>query len=100
MSAKLWVGQVNGRSLVYDPDIQLPECEHVFLWDPETREMRTYVTELARNHIKAHDNVQVAALLTLSTISMDVCFINIINNWHGCCYINFINNWHGCCFID
>lgn len=61
MSEKLWVGQIDERSLVYDPHIQLTGCDHLFLWDPETKEMRKYVSDLARQHIRTHDNVQASA---------------------------------------
>jgi len=41
-SASIWIGEVEGKALVFDPAIQLPDCPHVFLWDPSTGEMLTY----------------------------------------------------------
>ena len=54
MNSSIWLGEVNGKVLVYDPAIQLPDCLHIFLWDPNSEEMGNYAADLTRKHIKRH----------------------------------------------
>jgi hypothetical protein len=58
VAEQLWVGRLEEQSLVYDPSIQLPECPHVFLWNPATNEMEKYLAAGVRKHIKPHDRPQ------------------------------------------
>lgn len=47
--SNLWVGQVNvGAALVFDPEMQLPGCPHIFLWEVATCSMEPYVAAIAR----------------------------------------------------
>ena len=57
----IWVGEVEGAALVYDPAIQLLDCPHLFLWDPTTREMDKFDANLIKKLIKPHSNPKVAA---------------------------------------
>lgn len=54
--SKIWVGEINGAALVFDPDIQLPNCPHVFLWALESKEVEKYVAATARSNVKALQN--------------------------------------------
>lgn len=56
MSTNLWVGQLDDKSLVYDPDIQLPSSPHLFLWDAESRSIRKYDAALVRKYITRQRN--------------------------------------------
>jgi len=49
----IWVGEVDGKTLVYDPTFQLPECPHLFLWCSEDAEMGKYIADKLRPHIKS-----------------------------------------------
>lgn len=57
----IWVGEVEGEARVYDPAIQLPDCPHLFLWDPLSREMGKFIANLTRQRIKPHSNPEAAA---------------------------------------
>jgi hypothetical protein len=57
----IWVGEVEGRALVYDPAIQLPDCPHLFLWNPSNGEMGRYIADLTRKRIKRYSNPSLAA---------------------------------------
>lgn len=61
MSAAISVGEVEGHALVYDSAIQLPDCPHLFLWDPTTSEMRKYIANVTRQRIKPHGDPSVAS---------------------------------------
>jgi|GEM_PF-3338561 len=61
MKTTIWVGELNGSYLVYDPLIQIPECPHVFLWDPSSGEMREFVASSVREHIVTQENLPVSA---------------------------------------
>lgn len=60
MTASIWVGEVEGEALVYDPAIQLPDCPHLFLWDPSSGEMGKYIADLTRERIKPHTDPSAA----------------------------------------
>jgi hypothetical protein len=53
-----WVGRLDEKTLVYDSGIQLPECPHVFLWNPATGTIEKYVALIARKLIKPHDEAE------------------------------------------
>lgn len=61
MNASIWVGEVEGKTLVYDPSIHFPDCPHLFLWDPSTGEMGKYIADLIRKQIKPHTEPSAAA---------------------------------------
>jgi hypothetical protein len=48
----IWVGEVEGEALVFDPSIQLPDCPHLFLWSPTSSTMRKFIAEGIRKRIK------------------------------------------------
>ncbi|MEC8849769.1 MAG: hypothetical protein VYB93_10975 [Pseudomonadota bacterium] len=54
MTASIWVGEIEGKALVHDPKIQLPDCPHLFLWDPNSGEMGKFIAGLIRKRIKPH----------------------------------------------
>lgn len=56
----IWVGEVEGEVRVYDPSIQLPDCPHVFLWEPSSGEMGKFIADLTRKRIKRHREPEVA----------------------------------------
>jgi hypothetical protein len=56
MSKTIWVGELEGKVLIYDPEIQLPDCHHLFLWEPATGEMGKYIANLIRKKIRPHAN--------------------------------------------
>lgn len=58
-SAAIWIGEVEGKALVYDSAIQLPDCPHLFLWDPTTSETRKYIA--TRKLIETHGDPSVAS---------------------------------------
>lgn len=58
----IWVGEKEGESLVYDPDIQINGCPHVFLWSARDQDMGKYIAHLARTRIKPHSNAEQAAI--------------------------------------
>lgn len=66
MEAMLWVGRLDKKSLIYDSDIQLFECPHVFLWNPSTGAMEKYIATVARKLIKPHDQADVCAAYVVS----------------------------------
>ncbi len=45
MDTTPWVGHIEGKPLVYDPAIQLADCPHLFLWDPEDNAMAKYMAD-------------------------------------------------------
>lgn len=53
---EIWVGELEGEALVYDPAIQLPGCPHVFLWNPVGCDMGKYVADVTRTRIKAYSS--------------------------------------------
>jgi hypothetical protein len=57
----IWVGEVKGEARVYDPAIQLPDCPHLFLWDPASKEMGKFIANLTRQKIKPYNNAEAAA---------------------------------------
>lgn len=59
----LWVGRDGKELFVYDPEIQLPNCPHLFLWTRRDG-MRKYIAKLAREDIKpCHDASESASIL-------------------------------------
>lgn len=62
----IWVGEIEGDIRVYDPAIQLPDCPHIFLWDPVSRQMGKFIAKLTRQHIKPHGNSDAAAAYVAS----------------------------------
>lgn len=52
----IWVVEVEGEALVFDPAIQLPGCPHLFLWNPIEKEMEKYIAHLTLERIKPHSN--------------------------------------------
>lgn len=50
----VWVGELDGKVLVFDRSLQLPNWPHVFLWSATTKSMDKYVAVIARKHVKAH----------------------------------------------
>lgn len=52
----IWVGEIEGKALVYDPTIQLPDCPHLFLWRPSDGEMGKYIADLTRKRIKPYSD--------------------------------------------
>ena len=59
MRTTIWVGELKGSTLVYDPEIQIPECSHIFLWDPSLGKMREFVANIVREHIIVLDDQSV-----------------------------------------
>ena len=57
----IWVGEVEAKFLVYDPAIQLPDCPHLFLWDPASGGMGKYLANLTRQRIKPCHSPEAAA---------------------------------------
>lgn len=52
----IWVGEIAGKALVYDPAIQLPDCPHLFLWRPSGGEMGKYIADITRKLIRPYAN--------------------------------------------
>jgi len=52
----IWVGEVEGEALVFDPSIQLPDCPHVFLWSPASLTMGKFIAKGIRKRIKPYRN--------------------------------------------
>lgn len=53
MERDIWVGvNNNGKFLVYDKAMQLPECPHIFLWKVEEGEMGKFIAEGIRKVVK------------------------------------------------
>jgi len=52
----IWVGEVEGEALVFDPSIQLPGCPHLFLWSPASSSMGKFIAVGIRKRIKACRN--------------------------------------------
>lgn len=50
----LWVGELNGAQLVFDPDIQLADGPHVFLWNSSNGQMERFVPALVRKEIRTY----------------------------------------------
>ena len=48
----IWVGEVEGEALVFDPSIQLPGCPHLFLWSPASSTMGKFIAAGIRKRIK------------------------------------------------
>lgn len=47
--SKIWVGKTDGgAALVFDPEMQLPDCPHIFLWEVTTGSMEHYVATMVR----------------------------------------------------
>jgi hypothetical protein len=51
MMENIWVGEVDGSPLIYDPAMQLADCPHLFLWSPKSG-MSKYYANLVREHIR------------------------------------------------
>jgi hypothetical protein len=51
----LWIGLLEGKPLVYDKEIQLDACPHVFLWNAETRQMEKYAPSIVRPILRTAD---------------------------------------------
>lgn len=54
MTTSIWVGEVEGKALVYDPKIQMPDCPHLFLWEPNSGEMGKFIADLTRKRIRPY----------------------------------------------
>ncbi len=63
---KLWVGEVGGEVLVYDPSIQLADCPHIFLWSTISFEMCQYNAAVTRQNIKRLKNTNALEVHTTS----------------------------------
>lgn len=48
----IWVGEIDGKALVYDADIQMANCPHIFLWDSSSKKMEKFIADITRKHIK------------------------------------------------
>lgn len=51
---RLWVGDLDGARLLYDPDLQIDGSPHVFLWDERSREVVKYVPHVLRKAIRTY----------------------------------------------
>lgn len=57
----IWVGEIEEQSYIYDPSIQLPDCPHIFLWNPSSKEMEKFIADITRQSIKPLKNERIAA---------------------------------------
>jgi hypothetical protein len=57
----IWVGEIEGEALVFDPEFQLPGAAHLFLWSVVDKEMGKYVADETRKYIKRMNNSAVAS---------------------------------------
>lgn len=53
--SRYWVGKYEKEILVYDAEIQIDKCPHVFLWEKQLG-MRKFVRETFRPHISPSKN--------------------------------------------
>lgn len=61
MQRSAWVGQFDRTTLVFDPDMQLPDCPHVFLWNTTSLKMEKYVPNLVRTKVKTQRDPEVVS---------------------------------------
>lgn len=53
---QLWIGLLDKVPLVFDKEIQLEGCPHVFLWNAEAKQMQKYVPSMIRSCLRKNDN--------------------------------------------
>lgn len=52
MTSEIWVGQLERKTLVFDPSVQLVGCPHVFLWNFTSKEMEKFIASVSRTLIR------------------------------------------------
>ena len=48
----LWIGAIGEMNLIYDREIQLDGCVHVFLWDCKSEKINKYDPKITRKQIR------------------------------------------------
>lgn len=86
--SNIWVGMVEGgAALVFDPEMQLLDCPHIFLWDVNTSNMERYIATMAR---AAMSTIKDGALIGQHTASY--------LDWkasHGTSWLNSERSYYG-----